>query len=87
MKLFKSISDIAPEERLETARENYDEWCLNCAPDNELEAVIYDIAKEAGVEGKINLKKADLNKLRAFLRVASEEDILNLINRFGGNKK
>ena len=60
---------------------------LTSLPDEELEAVIFDIAKEAGVEGKINIKKADLNKLRAFLRVASEEDILNLINRFGGNKK
>lgn len=56
-------------------------------PDAELESVINDIAKEAGVESKINIKKSDLNKLRALLSVASEEDIASLIKHIGGNKK
>ena len=60
---------------------------LLALPDAELEAVINDIAKEAGVESKINIKKSDLNKLRALLSVASEEDITRLIKHFGGNKK
>lgn len=60
---------------------------LLALPDAELEAVINDIAKEAGVDSKINIKKSDLNKLRALLSVASEEDIARLINHFGGNKK
>lgn len=69
---------------------NFDKKSLSklvSLPDTELEAVITDIAKEAGVEQKINIKKSDLNKLRAFLSVASEEDVLSLINRFGGGKK
>lgn len=69
---------------------NFDKKSLSklvSLPDSELEAVITDIAKEAGVEQKINIKKSDLNKLRAFLSVASEEDVLSLINRFGGGKK
>lgn len=56
-------------------------------PDEELETVINEIAKEAGVKEKIAVKKSDLNKLRALLSVASEEDINRLINMFGGNKK
>ena len=60
---------------------------LLALPDAELEAVINDIAKEAGVDSKINIKKSDLNKLRALLSVASEEDIARLIKHFGGNKK
>ena len=69
---------------------NFDKKSLSkliALPDSELEAVIVDIAREAGVDGNINVKKSDLDKLRAFLSVASEEDILTLINRFGGNKK
>ncbi len=42
MKLFKSISEIAPEKRLEIAKENYNEWCSNCAPNDELEALNND---------------------------------------------
>ena len=57
---------------------------LLALPDAELEAVINDIA---GVDSKINIKKSDLNKLRALLSVASEEDIARLIKHFGGNKK
>ena len=56
-------------------------------PDAELESVINDIAKEAGVESKINIKKSDLNKLRALISLASEEDIARLIKHIGGNKK
>jgi hypothetical protein len=69
---------------------NFDKKSLSkliALPDSELEAVIIDIAREAGVDGRINVKKSDLSKLRAFLSVASEEDILTLINRFGGTKK
>lgn len=69
---------------------NFDKKSLSrlvSLPDDELEAVITDIAREAGVEGQINVKKSDLSKLRAFLSVASEEDVLSLINRFGGRKK
>lgn len=69
---------------------NFDKKSLSrlvSLPDDELEAVITDIAREAGVEGQINVKKSDLSKLRAFLSVASEEDVLRLINRFGGGKK
>ena len=56
-------------------------------PDEELEAVIKDIAKEAGVDNKISIKKSDLNKLRAFLSIAGEDDIAKMINNFGGKKK
>ena len=56
-------------------------------PDEELEIVINEIAKEAGVKDKINIKKSDLSKLRALLSMASEEDINKLINTFGGSKK
>lgn len=56
-------------------------------PDEELEIVINEIAKEAGVKDKINVKKSDLSKLRALLSMASEEDINKLINTFGGGKK
>ena len=69
---------------------NFDKKSLSrlvSLPDDELEAVITDIAREAGVEGQINVKNSDLSKLRAFLSVASEEDVLSLINRFGGRKK
>ena len=56
-------------------------------PDTELEIVINEIAKEAGVKDKINIKKSDLSKLRTLLSMASEEDINKLINTFGGSKK
>ena len=56
-------------------------------PDEELKIVINEIAKEAGVKDKINIKKSDLSKLRALLSMASEEDINKLINTFGGGKK
>lgn len=56
-------------------------------PDSELENVINEIAKEAGVENQITIKKSDLNKLRTILSVATEEDIAKMINSLGGKKK
>ncbi len=56
-------------------------------PDSELEAVINEIAREAGVTEKISIKPADIKRLRTILSVASEDDIANLIKHFGGKKK
>lgn len=55
--------------------------------DEELMRVLEDIAREAGVEKKISISKADVKKIRTLLSFASEDDIKNLINSFGGNKK
>ena len=56
--------------------------------DEELIKVIKDIAKEAGVDSE-NLKigRGDIIKIRAFLSMASDDDIANLLTRFGGKKQ
>lgn len=54
--------------------------------DNELEAVIREIAAEAGVDKSIEIKRSDILKIRSFLSVAAEEDIVQLLERFGGKR-
>lgn len=56
--------------------------------DEELIKVIKDIAKEAGVDSE-NLKigRGDIMKIRAFLSMASDDDIAKLLTRFGGKKQ
>lgn len=56
--------------------------------DEELIKVIKDIAKEAGVDSE-NLKigRGDIIKIRAFLSMASDDDIAKLLTRFGGKKQ
>lgn len=54
--------------------------------DNELEAVIREIAAEAGVDKNIEIKRSDIIKIRSFLSVAAEEDIVQLLERFGGKR-
>jgi hypothetical protein len=69
---------------------NFDKNSLNklrSLSDEELIKVLKDIAKEAGIDSE-NLKigKGDVMKIRAFLSVASDDDIAQLITRFGGQK-
>ncbi len=55
--------------------------------DEELINVLRDIAKEAGVDDKnLNIGKSDVMKIRAFLSMASEDDIARLLTQFGGKK-
>lgn len=55
--------------------------------DEELIKVLKEIAKETGVNTEnLNISKNDITKIRAFLSVASEDDIAKLLNRFGGKK-
>ena len=55
--------------------------------DKELIKVIKDIAKEAGVDtGNLNIGRGDIIKIRAFLSMASDDDIAKLLTRFGGKK-
>ena len=56
--------------------------------DEDLTKVLKDIAREGGVNtSNLNISKADIMKIRAFLAMANEDDIAQLISRFGGNKK
>ena len=55
--------------------------------DTELEAVINEIAREAGIEEKIKVGKSDVARVRAFLSIATEEDIAKLLQSMGGRKK
>ena len=56
--------------------------------DEELIKVIKDIAKEAGVDtGNLNIGRGDIIKIRAFLSMASDDDIAKLLTRFGGKKQ
>ncbi len=55
--------------------------------DAELEAVITEIASEAGIKDQIKIGKRDLAKVRAFLSIATEEDVAKLIQGLGGKKK
>ena len=55
--------------------------------DDELARVLKDIAKEAGLNYEnIKIEKSDLMKIRAFLSVASDDDIARLLRQFGGGK-
>jgi hypothetical protein len=55
--------------------------------DEELIKVIKDIAKEAGVDtGNLNIGRGDVIKIRAFLSMASDDDIAKLLTRFGGKR-
>lgn len=68
---------------------NFDKASLNKLlklSDDELIAVVKDIAREAGVEDKINVSHKDARKIRTLLTFASEDDIARLISSFGGNK-
>ena len=55
--------------------------------DCELEAIIREIAAESGVDKSIEIKKSDIIKIRSFLSIAAEEDIVQLLERFGGKGK
>lgn len=55
--------------------------------DEELIKVIKEIAKEAGVDtGNLNIGRGDIIKIRAFLSMASDDDIAKLLTRFGGKR-
>lgn len=55
--------------------------------DEELIKVIKNIAKEAGVDtGNLNIGRGDVIKIRAFLSMASDDDIAKLLTRFGGKR-
>ena len=55
--------------------------------DEDLIKVLKDIAKEAGVNpDTLKIGNGDIMKIRAFLSMASDDDIAKLLTRFGGNK-
>jgi hypothetical protein len=55
--------------------------------DEELIKVLKEIAKESGVAPeKLKIGKADVIKIRAFLSMASDDDIARLLSRFGGKQ-
>ncbi len=55
--------------------------------DEELEQVLRDIAKEAGVNAEnFAISKSDILKLRTFLSMASDDEIARLLSQFGGKK-
>lgn len=54
--------------------------------DEELALVIKEIAAEAGVDGKsFSVSKTDIAKIRTVLSLASDSDIAQLLNQFGGS--
>ena len=56
--------------------------------DEEMIIVLKDIAKEAGIDPKtLKIGKSEIIKLRAFLSMASDEEIARLIAQFGGKKQ
>ena len=56
--------------------------------DEELIKMLRDIARESGVDEKnLNVGKADVMKIRAFLSMASEDDIARILTQFGGKKQ
>ena len=69
---------------------NFDKKSLSkllALSDEELIKVLKEIAKETGINTEnLNISKNDIMKIRAFLSVASEDDILKLLSRFGGKK-
>jgi hypothetical protein len=53
--------------------------------DEEMTRVLKDIAKEAGIEPEtLKIGKAEIVKLRAFLSMASDDEIARLIAQLGG---
>jgi hypothetical protein len=53
--------------------------------DTELATVLEELAREAGVGGEgFTVGNADVKKIRAFLSLASEDEIASLLRRFGG---
>lgn len=69
---------------------NFDKKSLSnllALSDEEMIKVLKDIGKEAGVAPeKMNIGKNDVIKIRAFLSMASDDDIARLLSRFGGKK-
>ncbi len=70
---------------------NFDKKSLNkllSLSDEELIKVIKDIAREGGVDpDTLKIGRGDILKIRMFLSMASEDDIANLISRFGGKRQ
>ncbi len=55
--------------------------------DEDMTRVLKDIAKEAGIDPEtLKIGKADIMKLRAFLSMASDDEIARLLSQFGGKK-
>jgi hypothetical protein len=53
--------------------------------DTELASVLEELAREAGGGGEgFTVANADVKKIRAFLSLASEDEIASLLRRFGG---
>lgn len=53
--------------------------------DEELISMLRSIANDAGIDAdNLKIGKSDLIKIRAFLSMASDEDIARVISRFGG---
>ena len=53
--------------------------------DEEMIKVLKEIGKETGIPAeKLNIEKGDVLKIRAFLSMASDDDIARLISQFGG---
>lgn len=70
---------------------NFDKKSLNkllALNDEELVRVIKEIATEGGIDAdSLKIGKSDILKIRMFLSMAGEEDIANLIAKFGGKKQ
>ena len=70
---------------------NFDKKSINkllALNDEELIKVIKDIAKEGGINSEsLRIGKSDILKIRMFLSMASEDDLTNLISKFGGKKQ
>ncbi|MBR2381733.1 MAG: hypothetical protein IKA84_04505 [Clostridia bacterium] len=61
---------------------------LSKLSDDELTAVIKELALEAGVgDANFNVSKNDLTKIRTFLTFATDEQIASLLSEFGGKKQ
>ena len=55
--------------------------------DDELIKVLKEIAAEAGVvSDNFKISKSDVMKIRVFLSMASDDDIAQLLSKFGGKK-
>ena len=69
---------------------NFDKKSLSkllALSDEKLIKVLKEIATETGVNAEnLTITKNDIMKIRTFLSVASEDDILKLLSRFGGKK-
>lgn len=60
---------------------------LRSLNDEELIKVIKNIANESGINpDTLKIGRSDILKIRMFLSMASEDDIANLISKFGGKK-